>query len=485
MIPALLKKCPPNSDLIAIGALVPFLSIHVKELGMTAEETAFIYLISGFVSLFGPLFGGILTEKHGKFRPFIVIFIIFATVAYTGLLFIPGSIRMPVRVPESEFECNGNQLSLLLEKCPNWGRCFATNLNLSTHFEAFTCRYSCQNNDSFFKSADLCFKGQNKVQEMCRAFNASVKDETLKFSATNLFPRANSTKITKLPKQTEMCVYPIANITVSGFTYNDASCSYKKPGCQFVCNMRESVKGKNSIFRKFPPCLEIYGDPFLTFYLYLAVRSVADLCLMTVISLIDSVTVLSISEYKGIYGRSRVWTALGLSIFGPVSGALIDHYSEVENRVNYSPAFIIFDGFMLITAVLTIALPITKDVTATETGGFLPSLLLNELMLSVLEADDIVYLVSVLGRLGPWMNPLILHQGVGTPICISGEASVGFYVMQKDFCVLLTFLPFISLHRDRNNFGRFYIIFVTCNILHSKFHMLLIERKLFTKNSLC
>ncbi|RWS31123.1 hypothetical protein B4U80_05127, partial [Leptotrombidium deliense] len=100
-----------------IGCLVPFLSVHIQEIGITAKESAWINTISAVVSIFGPLIAVPVAYKYNKFRALIVLTLVFSGVFYTSLLFVPKVIRTP-RLPQMVFDCTNSQLQI--EQCPDW-----------------------------------------------------------------------------------------------------------------------------------------------------------------------------------------------------------------------------------------------------------------------------------------------------------------------------------------------------------------------------
>ena len=113
-------------------------------------------------------------------------------------------------------------------------------------------------------------------------------------------------------------------------------------------------------------CHDIIGDPLLTFYSYLVIRCVADLSLMVCFLAIDSLGVYYSANFDTIYGGFQKALSLGTSsfIWPVVSGSLIDYFSSsISGKPDYSAAFVLFVGFMLIGCSLVVSLQIAPSTS--------------------------------------------------------------------------------------------------------------------------
>ena len=113
-------------------------------------------------------------------------------------------------------------------------------------------------------------------------------------------------------------------------------------------------------------CHDIIGDPLLTFYSYLVIRCIADLSLMVCFLAIDSLNVYYSANFDTIYGGFQKAISLGTSsfIWPVVSGSLIDYFSSsISGKPDYSAAFVLFVGFMLIGCSLVVSLQIAPSTS--------------------------------------------------------------------------------------------------------------------------
>ncbi|XP_076362743.1 major facilitator superfamily domain-containing protein 6-like protein B [Tachypleus tridentatus] len=349
----------------AIGCLTPFLSIHMRDQGLTLRETAYINMVAAFFSVLGPPLFGTISEKHAKYKTMFVLSLLLSGLAYTALLFVPRIIRTP-RQPLVEFDCS---TAVNVEKCENWDSCADAaldTLNLTT-FHLSECQYKCPSSYAANVSYPLhvCFHGDET--DICIVYEPSEENATISFNSRFIswyhdeYKNVDSSQLLDSnfdsPSLINICSFkPVAPIVVNKKHYTEISCRPLPESCFIKCHLGLQEGDKQL---KPAPCVKIIGNPILTFWAYLGVRAVADLGLVTAVCLLDAITISSTNDYDGTYGRTRVLGALALAIFPPISGFLIDYYSDISEQPDYSPSVFIFDGLALITCALAVALPLS------------------------------------------------------------------------------------------------------------------------------
>jgi hypothetical protein len=94
-------------------------------------------------------------------------------------------------------------------------------------------------------------------------------------------------------------------------------------------------------------------DPQLTFWLYMLLRLFFGILLGGGMTLFEGACLAVVTQVKGDLGVQRIFGLIGLMIFAPVSGALIDHFSittsitdfrYLKSIIKYD--FIIFDHYL-------------------------------------------------------------------------------------------------------------------------------------------
>lgn len=354
----------------ATGSLSPFLSLQLRTLGLSDEESVLINTAAAFGSLLGPVLVGLVAERRCAYRSLLVVSLVLAGAGYSALLGVPRVVRSP-RNPMLEFDCPSG---LYLERCPEWDSCTASELNplgLAT-FRVSNCHYQCggQNQSAVRQPIHFCFLSHEG--NLCIIHEAGTRENsTTEFGASFLAKTARTLMGVSVAKFLEhedrapdelvdVCSFDLlAPIVVNQKQFNDYECRPHPEGCTIRC----SVAVADNLGRRMQSarCTEVRGDPQVTFWATLALRVFADLWLMTAFYLVEAVTILSINDFNGLYGRIKFWAALGVAIFSVVTGVLVDYYGELTGEADYSPAVFVFDGLALVSCALAVFLPAVED----------------------------------------------------------------------------------------------------------------------------
>lgn len=512
----------------AIGCLVPFLNLQARDLGLDEQEIFLANCGAGIFSLvLVPLFG-LLAEKCARYKTCAVICIIIAALFYTTLLVVPRSLRSP-RVPQMDFDCRD---ALRMERCPNWASCSDATKSSSnfTEFELSTCRYICHGQQGRRPPPDasyplhICFRSEEG--NFCHVHDplAGPPSEVLPVSFGDFesnssssfifhsrfsnwyaddmadaplsdflssqesspdhlwqdinegiltggdYPESSGNDEQALEDAEELvpaCKFrPVYPLVVNGKSYDDIFCRPLPSGCSVRCKVK--LTGSRSSPVK---CFDVSGDPFLTFLYYTGARAFGDSCLLATVAIFEVAILASVRDYDGLYGRSRWSSALGLLLFPPISGVVIDYYSSIESKGeiqhNYSPAFILFDGLAIILIVLFLALPLDVAVAGVKGKYVVNSPQRHQMRedgggkkrrgrsgLCVCEAVVFVILLLVLGCmwniLDTFLPPYYVSDNIG-----SNKFQIG---IQWTLAFIGT-IPFLAVSKDLvRNIGRSHLL---------------------------
>lgn len=353
-----------------IGCLSPFFTSHMRHLGFTLSEISFINAVSAFFSIIGPLLGGTFAERRDRYKSTTVFFMLVGALSFIALSFVPRYDKLNYK-PLVDFDCDAG---LRVERCVNWVTCGEA-LDTSENFtkvKLTNCHYQCPNKGHFVSTYPLhmCFHGHDG--NICVVFDDSGKNNSITEFESQLqtWPyvevpaQDNATSVggsheEEVPRaHVAMCNYlPLAPVSFNKKQYQGISCRPDRDDCSIHCKVEFFANGL-TVFPR--PCEEAFGNPTTTFWSYLILRSIGDLCLLTSICLLDAVTIWSTVDYEGSYGRIHVWAALGIAALAPFSGALIDYKSGTEGRIDISPSSFISAGFALVSCVFIIFFPIHK-----------------------------------------------------------------------------------------------------------------------------
>ncbi|CAN8012586.1 unnamed protein product [Ixodes pacificus] len=438
----------------AIGCLTPFLSLHLRSLGLSDEEAVIINTAAAFSSLLGPVVIGLVSERHSAYKSLLVISLVFSGAGYTALLGVPKVVRSP-RNPLVEFDCPSG---LFLERCPEWDSCVGSELNplgLAT-FRVSNCHYQCGENQTAVKQPiHFCFLSNEG--NLCIIHEAGTRDNsTTEFGASFLASTARTLYDVSAGKfldhgskrsddLIDVCSFDLlAPIVVNQKQFADYECRPHPDGCIIRC----SVAVADNLGRRMhsAPCVEIKGDPQTTFWATLALRVFADLWLVTSFYLIEAVTILSINDFNGLYGRIKFWGALGMTIFSAVTGVLIDYYTEVTGGgPDFSPAFFVFDGLALVACALVAVLPSVEDKKVNQVLHYG---LGQEPRFCSLDMTFLLFLVLLLGIIWGYLETYLhwMYSEMG-----SSHLLVGLSLALPMGCAL----PFLAIAKNLvRNIGR-------------------------------
>ncbi|CAG0920743.1 unnamed protein product [Notodromas monacha] len=122
-----------------------------------------------------------------------------------------------------------------------------------------------------------------------------------------------------------------------------------------------------------PSCEDVKGNPLWTFWLYLFIRTFAELFPAAVVALLDAAVLrlssvpdlnsssisssTAISNSRAHFGSQHVWGLVAMSLFSPLCGYLMDIHSGAFNFVDFAACFYALAALMIITAVLAAVLP--------------------------------------------------------------------------------------------------------------------------------
>jgi len=80
---------------------------------------------------------------------------------------------------------------------------------------------------------------------------------------------------------------------------------------------------------------EVEFDPQLTFWVYLMLRASFGLLMGAAMVLFEGAGLAVVMQYKGDLGLQRAFGVVGIMMFSPLSGALIDHFSVGRDIPDY------------------------------------------------------------------------------------------------------------------------------------------------------
>lgn len=100
------------------------------------------------------------------------------------------------------------------------------------------------------------------------------------------------------------------------------------------------------------------------FWLYFLLRFLATTMLSAGVTIMDPIALTMIEKYGGDFGRERLFSSIGMAIFSPITGILIDYTSRGLGYTDYSAAFYTYDVLLTISTISVILMPLGEKLPA-------------------------------------------------------------------------------------------------------------------------
>ncbi|GAB6031019.1 hypothetical protein CHUAL_007837 [Chamberlinius hualienensis] len=338
-----LKKWIPTGQLLvlkillflyfgATQSLVPYLVVHMQQIGISVNQTAIIHAMLPIAMFIGPPISGFLADRSGGFRILLFVCLILTGVLHTCLLWVPA-VAPANQLDKVVMNCDSlNHTVELKFEQPLQSNCLQTESvqinfsNCQTHcplpYEYEVEPSSTSDQPSSINSlcvdsslSSVCIAPLNNKSYMALPFTqTSINDTLRKFRVVNVF---NST----------------------------SECGSLLPdNCSITCDIPYNFNSLQSA-----SC----GDEMTTFSVYLVIRVLAAIFMSSCFVLLDAITLILIKDGGTDYGKQRVWPVIATAVFPPITGALVDGLSPSIDKPNYAPTFYVHDILLLLTAALS------------------------------------------------------------------------------------------------------------------------------------
>uniref|UniRef100_A0A1Q3G563 Putative transporter n=1 Tax=Culex tarsalis TaxID=7177 RepID=A0A1Q3G563_CULTA len=100
------------------------------------------------------------------------------------------------------------------------------------------------------------------------------------------------------------------------------------------------------------------------FWIYFGLRFLATTMLSAGVTIMDPIALTMIEKYGGDFGRERLFSSIGMAIFSPITGILIDLFSRDLGYTDYSAAFYTYDILLVISSITVFLMPLGEKLPA-------------------------------------------------------------------------------------------------------------------------
>ncbi|KAH8413165.1 hypothetical protein KR009_008579 [Drosophila setifemur] len=100
------------------------------------------------------------------------------------------------------------------------------------------------------------------------------------------------------------------------------------------------------------------------FWVYFLLRFLATTMLSAGVTIMDPIALTMIEKYGGDFGRERLFSSIGMAIFSPITGIMIDYSSRGLGYTDYSAAFYTYDVLLVISTMSVLLMPLGEKLPA-------------------------------------------------------------------------------------------------------------------------
>lgn len=318
-----------------IAALLPFLSIYMKQLGLSAPEVAIIYGIMPFVSVVIRPLVGALADYLRRTKLVLVLLCILNALTFLCFLLVPYNTIRDFKTSEHLNRSTENDIV------------FATCKRINHNIVISRCSlYSgdLNNNNTFNPTVNAA-----KISAVCQC--RSEDDQCS--------PRKNSTHTS--PK------FELQVLNVDYHLHNGSICSD-----DYIRNMLTKLPNNGCDAKHVMDCeiewtLAPYKDNHnasynLTFWLLLLIYFSGNTFFVPIFSLSDAVAYDMLGPNVHIWGLQRVWGSVGFGLVGLLSTVIREFFVDKGSSTDYSVSFYIYTALVLCAAALATKMKVSDDL---------------------------------------------------------------------------------------------------------------------------
>ncbi|XP_071441529.1 major facilitator superfamily domain-containing protein 6-like [Hetaerina americana] len=379
--------------------LYPFLTIHMKELGIGVQEAAAMNALSPFIAVLMPPLAGLVADRIGNFR--VLLSILSAVGGGVSLLLLlvpparhhppfPSTLTMVMLEADTGFSPGGgffvqplpehlpctfpehkdgvHPLVLTLSHCghscpiqnlteadfasaPNGT--FAGKLSETRVFlpDDFSVGFGCDPNCTLRRPPG----GRRPQRGRALFIHASLNrksdpNATITFMLEGMTSAERGGRNESDPSEEpgdDQDLETGGSDVVSAWiaAYGDGPAELCQPAC-LVTTPREGV-----CMEKFAP-EAVTNNPKLTFWSYLAIRVLIGAIGGTAFAMFEGAVIALLRRHGADYGLQRIYAAIGAMIASPLSGLLLD----AGGATDFRPAFYLYASLKVISGLLVLTI---------------------------------------------------------------------------------------------------------------------------------
>ena len=377
--------------LSAVGALLPFVSIYMKQLGLTSNETGILYGAMPFIGFFvRPIIGALADHWH-KHKLALILSSALTGIFYLLILAIPARVtpsfslrtQLLCNVQDSYFrDCVSTSIVADAQNPPcTYGISdFASavaNATQNGNSTDYDCRVECSESaESPDQNVDACFT--DSPEEFVHRCNGTVVSHgtPLSFSLLNVSHVLNNEVVSdRRTISTVQCKdFDLKSLQHEGRSFWQLLCDEEGTfECRMMCtNLPAQL------------CPQHNQEFDATFGWFFLIFLIGNLAFAPVFSLADAAAYDTLGEEKNRFGEQRLWGTVGFAVFAITSTFIMYMMSRQGSTINYTVSFYIFAVMCCLAAGAAYLMHLSAKMKCRNMSGNLLALLKVPQMLAFL-----------------------------------------------------------------------------------------------------
>ena len=382
----------------AVGALLPFIALYMRQLGLSESETGIIYGTMPFIGfLTKPLLGAV-SDRTGKPKVMLSASCILSALFYVLLLVVPRIEE--TKVPKIRTSVICDQFDSYISDCfivnrtTSQQKCpvsFDDYLLLHQRAEATTENYlnnSIRGNNSFKSytvidnSEEISFDNALQCTFRCHIKSSSISVSVCFTNDSNDLTNSKCSGVeTKREKESHL-TFTLANVSdiaarevkqdrqrlgneecrdydLKSLMYKDAI--YFQMLCQEEATLSCDAECSNDTEVNCVNKKETSSSE--TFWLFFVIFLFANIAFSPVVSLGDAMAYDILGQqHRNRWGKQRLWGTVSFAILALGTTFIMDEISEDKNNINFSISFYICGVFFVASGIVACLMPISDEI---------------------------------------------------------------------------------------------------------------------------
>ncbi|XP_071126392.1 major facilitator superfamily domain-containing protein 6-like isoform X2 [Mytilus edulis] len=383
----------------AVGALLPFMALYMKQIGMTKSQTGIIYGLMPFVGfLVRPLFGAV-ADKFQKHKLILVLCCVLTGLCFNLMILIPSKHTEHTKVT-TEIVCSqGDSFlrdcyhvneSINIEACPMSFHTYVTKAKEIFSEESFVTtivnssssndvpyvistmpneqnvatksKLSCNLNCNYKITPELpqkvCFTNATGTYDAAECYSVNLNigrwESHISFKIPDLGYLLNKEVISnRIKTDDQVCrTFDLKDVVYKGQEYWQMLCS---DDTDFVCDLECS---------HVDTCTHKVAKDLsqTSFWFFFILFLLGNILFAPIMSLGDAILYDLLGEKnRHKWGKQRLWGTVGFAMFAVVSTLSIDALSKT-NMNSFSVSFYLFSALNLSTALISCVMKISHNL---------------------------------------------------------------------------------------------------------------------------